>query len=189
MAPDNGTNIPHNTDFEPLLTVDSTVEIQPDNDVYAVDVLEVLPTIRTQEFVVPANGELQEEELRSLYVQDGVLAQYRLPDPAATGEDAFPDGVEITVDQGGEESPRFNNKNSRGFYTNESARYGDAAQQTELFQFEDTDLFFNIDNTTNSEVTFTLLYSGWAYKLSEQPGMDPSAADQAVLTERSSLRR
>ena len=112
MAPDNGTNIPHNTDFEPLLTVDSTVEIQPDNDVYAVDVLEVLPAIETQEFVVPANGEIEEQELRSLYVQDGVLGQYRLPDPAGA-DGAIPDGVRITVDQGGEESPRFNNKNSQ----------------------------------------------------------------------------
>jgi len=188
MAPDNGTNIPHNTDFEPLLTVDSTVEVQPDNDVYAVDVLEVLPQIETQEFTVPANGTLDEEELRSLYVQDGVLAQYRLPDPVGGGANAMPDGVRITVDQGGEEAPRFNNKNSRGFLTNETPRYGDSAQQTELFQFEDTDLFFNVENTTGAEETFTLIFTGWAYKLSGTQ-MEPGDADQAVLTERSSLRR
>lgn len=188
MDSDNGTNAPYNSDFEPLLTVDDTVEIQPDQGVYAVDVLEVLPSIETQEFVVPANDTLNEVEMRSLYLQDGALAQYRLPDPVGGGANAFPDGIRITVDHGGEEAPRFNNKNERGFYTNETPRYGDAAQQTELFQFEDTDLFFNIENTTGSEETFTLVYSGWAYKLSQMQ-MDPSDADQAVLTERASLRR
>jgi hypothetical protein len=188
MAPDNGTNIPHSSDFEPLLTVDSTVEVQPDNDVYAVDVLEVIPAIETQTFTVSANDTLEEQEITALYVQDGVLAQYRLPDPAGTGG-AIPDGVRITVDQGGQESPRFNTKNERGFYSNDTSFYGDAAQQTELFQFENTDLFFNVENTTGSQVTFSLIYSGWAYKLTEQPEMVPEDADQAVLTERSSLRR
>lgn len=187
MDSDNGTNAPHNSDFEPLLTVDSTVEIQPDNDVYSVDVLEVLPTIETQEFVVPANDTLEGQEITSLYVQDGALAQYRLPDPAGA-DGAIPDGVRITVDQGGEESPRFNNKNERGFLSADTPFYGDAAQQTELFQFENTDLFFNIENTTGAEETFTLLFSGWAYKLAAQPDLSPGEADQAVLAERESLR-
>ena len=188
MASGNGTNAPFSNDLEPLLTVDDTVEVQPDNDVYAVDVVEVLPAIETQEFTVPANDTLEEEEIRSLYVQDNALAQYRLPDPSGAGG-AIPDGIRITVDHGGEESPRFNNKNERGFLTGETPLYGDAAQQTELFQFEDTDLFFSLENTTGSEETFTLLYTGWVYRLTGQPGMDPEEADTAVLTERTSFRR
>lgn len=187
MAPDNGSNTPYYNDFEPLLTVDSTVEIQPQNDVWGVDVVEVLPAIETQEFVVPANSTLEEQEIRSLYVQDTVLAQYRLP-TAAGSDGAIPDGIRIEVDQGGEESPRFNNKNERGFYDSNTATFGDAAQQTELFQFSDTDLFFDIENTTGSEITFTLVYSGWVYKLSRETGIQPEEADQSVLVERASLR-
>lgn len=185
MASSNGTNPPYHNDFEPLLAVDSTVEIQPENEVYAVDVVEVLPTIDTQEFTVAAGGELEEEEIRELYVQDSALAQYRLPDVGT----AIPDGVEIRVDHGGEESPRFNNKNSRGYYSSDTPSFGDAAQQTELFQFEDTDLFFSISNTSGSEVTFSLTYSGWVYRLSSEPDVPPTDADQSVLAQRTSFRR
>lgn len=186
MASETGTTRPHYNDFEPLLSVDSTVELQPDNGVHSVETVEVLPAIDTAEFVVPANDSLDEREIRSLYVQDGALAQYRLPDPE--DGDAIPDGIEITVDHGGEEAPRFNNKNSRGYYNTDTPGVGDAAQQTELFQHEDTDLFFNIENTTGDEITFTLTYSGWAYKLSKAD-VEPQDADASVLTERASLRR
>lgn len=186
MASETGTTRPYYNDFEPLLSVDSTVELQPENGVHAVETVEVLPAIDTQEFVVPANDTLDEREMRGLYVQDGALAQYRLPDPP--DGNAIPDGIEITVDHGGEEAPRFNNKNGRGYYNTDTPAIGDAAQQTELFQFEDTDLFFNVENTTGAEVTFTLTFSGWAYKLS-RVDLSPKQADAAVLTERASLRR
>jgi len=181
MGSETGSNTPYHTDFEPLLSVDDTVEIQPNNGVHAVETVELMPSVTTQEFTVAANDTLQEQEIRALYAQDGVLAQYRLPDPVGGGADAFPDGVEITIDQGGEESPRFNNKTQRGRLTNEVPRYGENAAFTELYQYEDTDLFFNIENTTGAEVTFELVFAGFLYSLS-RADIAPSDANASVLT-------
>lgn len=180
------TPYPHHNDFEPLLRVDSTVELQPSVGTFGVELVEVLPSIETQEFDIPSGGVVNEAEMRSLYAQDGALAQYRLAPTDLGG--SIPDGVEITVDQGGEEAPRFNNKNRRGFYDSDTASFGDAAQQTELFQYEDTDLFFNVSNTTNSNQTFSLTYSGWVYKL-KPIDISPQDADVAVTVERPTLRR
>jgi len=110
---------------------------------------------------------------------------YRLFDPE--GGQAIPDGIRITVDQGGEESPRFNSKNRRGFYAAETAAFGDQAQQTELYQYEDTDLFFNVENTTGSEVTFTLTYTGYIYDLVDID-TQPGETDETVPVERLTLR-
>ena len=179
-------NNPYYSDLEPLLTVDSTVELQPDSLTYGVHAVEVLPTVTTQEFTVPAGGSIEAQEIRSLYGQDGVLVQLRLPDPAGP-DPAIPEGVEVAVDHGGQESPRFNIKNQRGVLTSDTPFFGDAAQQTEIFQWEDTDLFFDIENTTGSEVTFTMSWTGWAYDL-RSASIDRGDADVVVLTERKSLR-
>jgi len=179
-------NNPYHSDLEPLLTTDSTVELQPDNGSHVVAAVEVLPSVTTQEFTVPANDSLNDEEIRSLYGQDGVLVQLRLPDPAGA-DPAIPEGVDIAVDHGGQESPRFNIKNQRGVLTADTPTFGDAAQQTEIFQYEDTDLFFDVENSTDEEVTFDLTWTGWAYDL-RPVDLDPAEADVTVLTERKSLR-
>lgn len=176
---------PHSTDLEPALAPGAYVELLPDDVVREVTAVEVLPAIETQEITVPANDSVEEVEMRQLYAQDGVIAQFRLPDPAGETP-AIPDGVEITVDHGGEESPRFNLKNARGFYDTNTAFLGEGAPQTELWEWEDTDLFFNVTNTTGGEETFTLQYTGWAYKTVAARGETP---DISVLTERFSLRR
>jgi len=176
---------PYDNDFDPLLYVDGTVTLQPMNETYGVSQLEIIPTLETDEFVVPANDTLNEVEMRELYLQDGVLGQFRLFDPAS-GQ-AIPDGIETTVDQGGEESPRFNSKNRRGFYAAETPQLGENAQQTELFQYEDTDLFFNVVNSTGAEITFTLTYTGFAFDL-VGADLGPSETDQTVPVERLSLR-
>ena len=97
---DEYSNQPYNNDFEPLLYVDGTVTLQPENETYGVSQVEIIPTLETNEFVVPANDTLNEVEMRELYLQDGVLGQFRLSDPVS-GQ-AIPDDIEITVDQGGE---------------------------------------------------------------------------------------
>lgn len=176
---------PHTKDLEPSLADGAFVKLQPDDEVREVTAVEVIPKVETQEITVDANDTDEEIEMRQLYAQDGVLAQFRLLDPA--GDDtAIPDGIKITVDHGGEESPRFNLKNARGFYDSETSNFGDGAPQTELWEWEDTDLFFNVENTTGSEETFTLGYTGWAYKT--VPAQDKTP-DITVLTERFSLRR
>ncbi len=186
MSAPRRVNRPYHNDLEPALYVGSTVALQPEENAYYVNALEVLPTVETQEFTVPANSTLDEQEIRSLYGQSGVLVHVRLPDPA--GEDgAIPEGIRIEVNQGGEESPRFNIKNSRGFLDSDTPAYGDAAQQTELFQYEDEDLFFDIENTSDEEITFSLKYTGWAYDL-RPDDTPPTDADVVVLTERKSLR-
>jgi len=179
-------NNPYYSDLEPLLTVDSTVELQPSGDTYTTAAVEVLPTLVTQEFTVPANGTLSDQEIRSLYGQDGVLVQVRLPDPPGA-DGAIPEGIEIAVDHGGQESPRFNIKNQRGKLTADTPFFGDAAQQTELFQWENEDLFFTIENTTADEIVFDLAWTGWAYDL-RPADVSGSEADVTVLTERKSLR-
>ena len=182
---DEYSNQPYNNDFEPLLYVDGTVTLQPENETYGVSQVEIIPTLETNEFVVPANDTLNEVEMRELYLQDGVLGQFRLFDPVS-GQ-AIPDDIEITVDQGGEESPRFNTKNRRGFYNALTPQFGDDAQQTELFQYEDTDLFFNVTNTSGAEITFTLTYTGYAFDL-VNADLGPSETDVTVPDERLSLR-
>lgn len=175
---------PYTTDLEPALAPGAYVELLPDDVVREVTAVEVIPTILTQTVTVPAGGVENEVEMRQLYAQDGVLAQFRLVNP--DGGQAIPDGIEIAIDHGGEESPRFNLKNARGFYNADTPGFGDAAQQTELFEWEDTDLFFNFANTTGSSVDVTLTYTGYAFKTVPARGVEP---DISVLTERYSLRR
>lgn len=179
------SNAPYNHNFDPLLYVDATVTLQPRIGTFAVSQMELVPTIETQTFTVPANDTLNEAEMRGLYGQDGTLVQYRLFDP--DGGQAIPDGVRITVDQGGEESPRFNIKNRRGFFNADTPALGDQAQQTELYQYEDTDLFFNVENTTASQVEFSLTYTGYVYDLVEID-TPPGETDETVPVERLTLR-
>lgn len=172
-------NQPFNTDFEPALHADALVETQPDGTVHVVELVEVFPKIQTETFTVPESG-LEEQQMRSLYAPTDVLAQYRLFN--------IPDNIEIRVNQGGQESPRFNNKNERGFIDSDVVDFGDAAQQTEIFQWEDTDLFFDFANTGSSgDIDVTLGFSGWGYSTTEVD-VDPQEADIQVLTERASLK-
>ena len=175
---------PYTTDLEPALAPGAYVELLPDDVVREVTVAEVIPTVETKTVTVPANDTQSEVEMRQLYAQDGVLAQFRLVDP--DGGQAIPDGIEITVDHGGEESPRFNLKNARGFYNADTPGFGDSGQQTELFEWQDSDLFFNFTNTTGAEIDVTLTYTGYAYNTVAAGGETP---DISVLTERFSLRR
>lgn len=179
-------NNPYNSDLEPTLTVDATVEIQPAEEAYMVRTVELLPQVSTAEFTVPANGFLEEQEIDEFYGQDGVLVELRIPTPV-DGSDAIPDGIELEVDQGGQESPRFNIKNQKGVITNATPKFGEAFQQTQLYQWEDEDLFFTFENSTGSDVTFEIVATGYAYDL-RPANINPEDADVTVLTERRSLR-
>jgi len=173
-------NQPYNTDLEPALTPDATVELQPGTDTRIVDLVEVVPTVETQEVTVSGNSTNEEVEMRGLYLPENVLGQFRL-----TG--GLPDNVRISIAQGGAESPRFSIKNQNGFIDSDTIAAGDANQQTELFQLHDTDLFFTFENTTSGDETFNLKYTGYAYKLSN---IDIAAdeADIQVPIERLNLR-
>lgn len=183
MGQSTGTHTPYYHRFEPLLAVDDTVELQPAADVYSVDVVELLPELETQEFTVPANDTLETQEVSELYAKDGSLQQLRLVDPVGGANDALPDGVSFTVDQGGQQSPRFNAKNNRGAIAANTAETGDNYQFTELYQHEDTDLYFTIENTTGSEETFSLTWAGFAYDLS-LTDLGGAEADVSVPVER-----
>lgn len=174
---------PYSTDLEPALSAGAYVQILPSGEMREVDAVEVIPAVTTQEVTVPANGTINEEEMTQLYAQDGALAQLRLPDPE--GGQAIPDGIEITVDNGGEESPRFNLKNSRGRYTADVPSFGVGAPQTELWMWENTDLFFTFENTTGGDITVDLTYTGWVYPTNRTGEAVP---DITVLTERFGIR-
>mgnify|MGYP000093602401 CR=1 FL=1 len=175
---------PFTTDFEPALATGAYVRIQPDDELREVTAVETIPAVETAEFTVPANGVLEEQEITALYAQDGVLAQLRLLDP--DDGQAIPDDITFTVDHGGEESPRFNLKNERGFISSDTPAAGEGAPQTELFEWENTDLFFNFANAAGSSTTFTFTYSGWVYDTAPVSGEVP---DITVLTERRPFRR
>jgi hypothetical protein len=180
-------NMPYSTDLEPVLSVDDTVELQPDGLTAGVETVEVFPAVTTQEVTVPANDTLNEVEIRGLYMPDGALAQLRLLSKDATGQ-ALPTGVRFQVDQGGRESSRYNLKNQRARIDNDAVSAGDANQQTELYQYEDGDLFFTFENTTGSDETFKLKYTGYGYKLRDA-SVAPEETDVTVLTSRKTLRR
>lgn len=186
MALPDRVNNPYNSDLEPTLTVDSTIELQPEEAAYMVRTVEVLPQVSTAEFTVPANGFLEEQEIDEFYGQDGVLVQLRIPTPP-DGSAAIPDGIELEVDQGGQESPRYNIKNQKGVITGDTVEFGEAFQQTELYQYEDEDLFFTFENTSSTDQTFSIVATGYAYDL-RPASIDPENADVTVLTERRSLR-
>lgn len=173
-------NQPYNNDLEPALTADATVELQPDADTRIVDLVEVVPAVETQEVTVSANSTNEEVEMTGIYTPENVLGQFRLIG-------GLPDGVRINIAQGGAESPRFSIKNQNGFIDTDTLAAGDANQQTELFQLHDTDLFFTFENTTASDETFSLKYTGYAYKLSDID-LAPEEADIQVPIERLNLR-
>jgi len=183
MGQSTGTHTPYYHRFEPILAVDDTVELQPSAEVYVVDVVEVLPDLTTQEFTVSASDTLETVEVDELYAKDGALQQLRLVDPEGAGNDTLPDGVEIVIDQGGQQAPRFNTKNQRGAIRTSTAATGEGYQFTEFYQYENTDLYFTIENTTGNEVTFSLPYAGFAYDLT-RTDMDGSEADVTVPVER-----
>jgi hypothetical protein len=185
MSPPSRAQQPYNTDLEPALYADATVELQPTGDVYAVDLVELVPSVDTQSVTVSANSTNEAVEMTELYLPEGVLGQLRLVDPQSG--DAIPSGVEIEVFHGGEESPRFSIKNQNGYIDLDTVSFGDNSQQTELYQWEDTDLYFDFTNTTGSDETFTLTYTGYAFKLS-RVDVAPEDADIQVPTERLPLR-
>ena len=183
--PETYSTEPYNDDFDPVLYEGGAVSLAPGFDTYTVEQLEIIPTIETQEVTVPANNTLPQVEMTNLYAQDTVLAQLRLvPGPSGT---TVPSDIAYTVDQGGAESPRYNLKNVRGRIDEATADIGDNFKQTELFQFEDEDLFFNFENTSGSDTTFTLTFSGFAFDLIPSD-IEPAATDVTVPVERLNLR-
>lgn len=175
---------PYSDDFQPLFTAGDTAALAPLGVAGEVSAVEVFPGIQTQEITVAANDVEQDVEMTALNMDDGALGQYRLFNTGDTPQ--IPDGVEIEVAQGGQQQPRYGNKNEQGVLTSDTPDVGENALLTELFVWEDEAPFFTVRNTTGSEVTLTLTYSGFGYQLTPTDTDDP---DHVVNVERVSLKR
>lgn len=173
-------------DLEPAVEPGDKVLIEPRGEGGVVQFVDVIPPIDTQTFELSDGQVLNDVEIRPLYVRENVLGQFRFFD--IDGSPQIPDGVEIDVQQGGEEQRRFTTKNNRGRYTTEISSYGEDAQLTELWQWGDTDLFFTIKNDSGAAVEFDIRYVGFQYEIVGSTPR-PEAADLVVPVERIKLGR
>lgn len=186
-----GSAYPYSDDLDPTLVVGDTVAVQPQGVSGRVEALDVQPGVVVTELVddgggtvIGANSSLRDVEIRSLYNNDRFLAQYRLPPDPVNDTSPIPTDVEITVAQGGEQQTRFENKNSVGQLRPQTPFYGDGSPFTELWQYEDTDLHFTVDNNATGSIDgddLELIYIGWQYRL--DTSVDVSADEaSAVVT-------
>lgn len=190
---DAGTG-PYSGDFDPSLVVGDTVAIQPNGVTGRVEALDLQPGVVVTELVddgggtvIAANSSLRDVEIRSLYNNDRFLAQYRLPPDPVNDESPIPTDVEITVAQGGEQQTRFENKNSVGQLRPQTPYYGDGSPFTELWQYEDTDLHFTVDNNAGTSIDgddLELIYIGWQYRLDTAVDVSTDEATAVVTAGR-----
>jgi len=148
-------------------------------DDYVIERFAPLPDIQ-ESITVAANDRTRNVALDNLEMWRNWLGQYRLP--RLTEE--LPDGVEIEVDQGGNQMPAYQNVNYRGSITNQTPYQfagdpnGDADEITdaghllELFVFEDEVPRFTLTNTTAGQVTVDLTFAGFGYGL--KPTSNPT---------------
>lgn len=165
-----------NTEFLPAVRPGDYVELAPEGEVRQVLAYNTLVDLTLEDggFTVPANDD-DKQELHALKVEDGYLAQYRLP---LLGEE-LPDGVEVEVDHTGKQQPVWGTKNARGRLTNETAAamgYDSAAAAaefdgyhtafTEFYVKEQNAPNFNVINTTAGQITFDPTFRGYKFEVS-----------------------
>jgi len=159
---------------------------------YQVQRVAPLPFIEADTITVAANDRVSDVDLENLEVWDGWFAQYRMP--RLTEE--LPDSVSIEFDQGGSQSPLYQNKNVRGAITNETPYQivtdsGDTGVDViplthllEQFVYEQETPKLTVTNDTAGEVTVGLTFAGWAYEIAESR----SSSDQATYVPVESIR-
>ena len=162
-------------EFTPVAQKGHVVELDfgSERNTYAVDQVAALPIIETQEITVADGDREPNVDLENLEVWDGWFAQYRLP--RLTQE--LPDGVTLQFDQGGAQSPLYQNQNVRGKIDNNTpvqsveddagnAEVESLVHLLEQFVYEQDTPEVTVENTSGSSQTISLTYAGWAYNVS-----------------------
>lgn len=162
-------------EFTPVAQRGHVVELDfgSERRTYEVNQVAPLPVIETQEITVSDGDRETNIDLESLEVWDDWFAQYRLPRLSTE----LPDDVSLQFDQGGSQSPLYQNLNQRGKIDNQTPVQSvsdadgnvDVESLTHLLEqyvYEQETPQMTVENASGSEVTFTLSYSGWAYQVS-----------------------
>jgi hypothetical protein len=141
---------------------------------YRVESVTSLPAIQNEPITVADGATERNVDLPNLETWDGWLAQYRLPRLA----EELSDGVSIEIDQGGNQSPLFQNKNVRGSIDNDTVHAttenGDGSRVevsslshlAELYVWEDETPKFTVSNTSGASVDVELTFTGFQFELS-----------------------
>lgn len=131
--------------------------------------------IHADSVTVNANSTNRDNELTSISMPDGFLGQHRL---LAPGVD-IPQGVNVTVDHGGQEAPYGTSKNTRSEFENSTGTeqgydedansptnsWGIVSSLLEFWTWENNPPYFTFENTTASQVTIDMTFVGYHYKL------------------------
>jgi len=161
-------------EFTPVAQKGHIVELDlgTETNTYEVEQVAALPSIPTQEITVADGDRESNVDLEALEVWDGWFAQYRLP--RLTQE--LPDDVILKFDQGGSQAPLYQNQNVRGEIDNDTPvqsvidNGGNADVESlthllEQFVYEQETPKVTVENSSGGEVTISLTYAGWAYRV------------------------
>lgn len=169
------------------------VRLEPDGDVYEVDVMVPQPTVRifTGGVTVTTNGINSDNEATNLEMPTNWLGQYR---PIHLGNDLDGD-PRVTIDQSGQQAPLYTNKNFRGEFEDITAtEIGNDTSGTvvsdsfnhhleELYVWEDNTPYFTFEDINGNNPTISdIRYAGFQYRL--VPAQNPQGHVEPVPTER-----
>lgn len=172
---------PFPNELEPVARPGDFIEIHPTGEIRQVEAFSPQPAVKALDsdkgngVTVGANSSDPGNELTELRLPRGWLGQFRIMAPGK-----IPDGINVTVDQGGEQAPLWTTKNARGEFNNETGTevgYEGGSTVTndevvnsllEWYVFEDTPPIFSFENTTGSSITVSdIRFSGFQYRLSQ----------------------
>jgi hypothetical protein len=160
-------------ELTPVAYYDQPVLLDDGSDQNLARVEQVAPLIgiETQAFTVPSNDQINNVDVDALEIWDGWFAQYR---PVGL-QDELPDGVEMTIDHGSNNSPLYQAKQSRGAVSEDTVvtgvddgSYGevdDLSYLHELYVLEDEVPKFSFKNTTGSDETFSITFTGFCFNI------------------------
>jgi hypothetical protein len=140
------------------------IEFPRNGDLYEIRAYRPLPAVPV-DLDVTANSIETDQQAENLHMPDLMLGQYRIVNPSDLRS-----GVEVEVDQGGREAPASVTRNFQSFFTADTPETGLDGPLTELYQFEDNDLYFSVRETDGDGANVTLTFSGFGYALDAVTG-------------------
>ena len=146
------------------------IQFPRSGDLYRIGSYRPLPSIPVS-LDVTANDIETNQQAENLHMPDKMLGQYRIVNPSDIRS-----GIAVEVDQGGREAPASVTRNFQSFFTADTAEVGTDGPLSELYQFEDDDLYFSVRETDGDGSGVTLTFSGFGYVLEAvtgQPNVEP----------------
>jgi len=170
-------------EFTPVAQQGHVVELaeSSQSDTYRVEQVAALPHIVTQEITVADDDKEPNVDLEALEVWDDWFAQYRLPRLSSE----LPDDVSLLFDQGGSQSPLYQNQNQRGEITNDTVveavsdgtdtEVNSLVHLLEQYVLEQETPEVTVKNASASSQTISLTYAGWCYNITPVSAPDTQA--------------